>query len=338
MFNAVSTITRQATRKPDEPLNILTFPTHERYESNLVLTGHNFYSYRGPNIKGWNNKYAPVPPNYILLDPQLGFEQVPINIDIDIVLSQNKFGQFQIASQVARKLQAPLISLEHTLPVPNWPVGQRHTLANMRGTHNVFISRFSIKEWGFQEDDPSVHVIRHAVNTDIFTEGSWDNREPYCLSVVNDWVNRDWCCGFNFWRQATNELPVRVVGDTPGLSKPAASPEELAGEYHRAMIFVNTSLISPVPMALLEAMSCGCAVISTNTCMIPEFIINGQNGILVNNPADMKAEIERLLKNPEECKRLGQNAARTIRNNFGLDNFVTNWNDIFDNAKEFYIK
>ena len=50
MVSPVSSITRAATRKINEPLNILTFPTHERYESMMAKCGHNFYAYRAEGI------------------------------------------------------------------------------------------------------------------------------------------------------------------------------------------------------------------------------------------------------------------------------------------------
>ena len=79
-----------------------------------------------------------------------------------------------------------------------------------------------------------------------------------------------------------------MVGDTPGLSEPAASTEGLVATYQNSRIFLNTSTISPVPTALMEAMSCGCAVVSTATCMIPEVIEHGVNGFITNDTQEMK--------------------------------------------------
>ena len=97
MRTKMSSIMRAATRDPEEKLNILTFPTHERYESMLAKTGHTFYAYRAEGIKDWNETYAKLPSNYILLDPALGESQIPDYVDFDLVLSQKKFGQFQVS-------------------------------------------------------------------------------------------------------------------------------------------------------------------------------------------------------------------------------------------------
>src|SRR5687767_10510514 len=113
MASLMNSILRQATRKTDDKLNILTFPTHERYQQNMANTGHRFYLYRGDNIKDWNEVYAKLPKNYTLLPKNT---DPPLDIDFDIVLSQNKFGQFPVAQYFSKCYHCPLISLEHTLP------------------------------------------------------------------------------------------------------------------------------------------------------------------------------------------------------------------------------
>lgn len=335
MATVIGSITRAATRKDGEPLNILTFPTHERYESGLAKTGHNFYAVLAEGIKDWNRTYAPVPCNYVLLNPSRGEKQIPPDVDFDLVLSQNKFGQYQLATQIARKLQLPLVSLEHTLPMPQWGQGQIQSLKNIRGDLNLFISEFSIEQWGWAKDDPTVRVIHHGIDTDVFSPNDMlvDNKR-HLLSVVNDWVNRDWCCGFKLWQQVSEGLPTFVVGATPGLSEPAKSVHELVMRYREAQVFLNTSLISPVPTALLEAMSCGCAVVSSATCMIPEVITHGVNGFISNDAGELAEYCRMLLDDAELCRKIGEQARQTIMGRFSMDRFVRDWNVIMTEASE----
>lgn len=340
MATAIGSILRAATRQPNEPLNILCMPCHERYETGLCKTGHTFYSFRVPNVvKDWNTTYAPVPPNYILLNPDMGENQIPLGVDFDLVLSQNKFGQFQIAVQLARQLHLPLVSLEHTLNPDSWSEKQLADLKMMRGHINVFISEYSRERWGWKEDE--AEVVHHGVDTETFSPAPSDVTElkqKQILSVVNDWINRDYFCGFKLWQQVTKGLPVKPVGDTPGLSKPAGSVEELVGHYRCAEVFLNTSLVSPVPTALLEAMACGCAVVSTATCMIPEIINNGVNGFLSNDPQELRGYCQKLLADPTLARNLGDAARRTIVERFSMGTFVDNWNNIFERAAALFYK
>lgn len=328
-ISPVTAITRAASHTG--PLNILTFPTHERYETNLCKTGHNFYAYQADGIKEWNTDYGPVPPNYHLLKKELGPKQIPLHIDFDLVLSQNKFGQFQIADQLARQLHLPLVSLEHTLPFPGWSQEKKNELANMRGNINIFISNYSTKQWNMEGD-----VIRHCVDTKMFHPKD-GYREKRVLSVVNDWINRDWCCGFKIWERVIKGLPVCPVGATPGLSQAAPSMDALVNFYQDSQVFINTSTISPVPTALLEAMACGCAVVSTDNCMIPEIIEHGVNGFMTNNEEEMRSYVIKLLNDSELANELGKAARKTILEKCDPDRFVDDWNKLFNKARQVVI-
>lgn len=335
MTTPVQTILRKASRKDKELLNILTFPTHERYESGLVKTKHNFYGWQGENIKTWNSKYAPIPENYCVLDGRKKDRQLPIYVDIDLVLSQNKFGQYAVATNLAKHLGCPLVTLEHTLPTSGLPRHAKMQIAAMGGDIDVFISEYSIEQWGWKKDDPKVKVIRHAVDTELFYP-EYEKQEDKVCSVVNDWINRDWCCGFRLWQEATgwpeSRLPLNVWGDTRGLSVSADGVEALAEEYKKSRIFLNTSLISPVPTVLLEAMSSGCAVVSTNTCMIPEFIEHGVNGFMGSNAAELRHYVDLLRKDDSLARKMGEAARKTIVEKFSLDRFVKEWNQVFEEA------
>jgi glycosyltransferase involved in cell wall biosynthesis len=258
--------------------------------------------------------------------------QVPMDVEFDLVLSQNKFGMFQILHQFARENHLPLVSLEHTLPVPSWTQADLNGLRQMRGDVNVFISEFSRKEWGWDEKD--AEVVHHGVDTQLFSPAEQlVDKKPTVLSVVNDWINRDWCCGFKLWQSVVqNDIPVTVVGDTPGLSKPAASTHELVMRYREAQVFINTSLISPVPTALLEAMSCGTPVVSTATAMIPEVIQHGVNGFISNDAAELREYTQMLMSDASLRKRIGDAARETILKRFSMEKFVENWNGVFERA------
>lgn len=328
-MSIASTVIRKAKRK-DDKLNILTFPTHERYQTNLAKTGHNFYLWQGEGIKPWVESYAPLPKGTHLLSEEDGRCNIPMHVDIDLVFSQNKFGQFEVAKSLSQQIGVPLVSLEHTLPAQSWTKKQLNQLYNLRGDVNVFISEYSRAEWGWRDDEAM--VVHHGIDTELF-KPSTDERRPLALSVVNDWINRDWCCGFRLWQSVSgfpnSHFPVRVIGDTPGLSEAAKSTEDLVKAYQESAVFLNTSLISPVPTSLLEAMSCGCAVVSTATCMIPEVINNGENGFMGQSVEELREYVELLISDENLRKKIGNNARKTIVDKFNIKDFVKSWDNVF---------
>jgi hypothetical protein len=322
---AVGTLLRRATRGKDEPLNILTVPTHERCESALALTGHQFWALSGPGFKSWNPTFSPLPANYRVMK---GLD-LPAGVDFDLVLSQSRFAHYPYLSQVANQFQIPLVTYEHTMVYPDWSAELRNRLRAMAGHANVFISETSKWGWGFGSEGT---VIEHGIDTDLFKPIPWEGRNVVALSVVNDWINRDAPCGYHFWREATRGLPVRVVGDTPGLSEAAPTLEALGWEYARAKVFVNTSQISPIPMALLEGMSSGCICVSTDTCEIPSIIKDGENGLLAKTPAEMRLILAEVLSCPDAFEHLGKAARQTVLDRFNLKRFVSEWDAVLRKA------
>ena len=333
MPTQVQTLLRYATRGEDEPLNILTFPTHERYETMMCQCGHNFYAWRQPGIKDWNKDYAPVPPNYMLLDPNKKDDQIPHWVDIDLVLSQNKVGQFQMAKAISSALRVPLVSMEHTLPMPEYTEVQKAQAREMSGDIDVFVSEYGREAWGFPEDHG---IVNHTgLDLDTFKPLGLE-REKVVLSVVNDWINRDWCCGFRIWEQVTGAgavMPVKVLGDTPGLSEAAESVEALVEAYNTAAVYLNTTTVSSLPTVILEAMACGCPVVSTATCLIPEIVIeHGVNGFVSNDLQELRAYTQTLLDNPAMAQEIGEAGRKTVEEKFSLERFANQWDEIFRKA------
>ena len=320
-------------------LNILTFATHERYEENLCKTGHNFYSLKIGKL--WDTSYAKVPENYFLLD------SIPDYLNFDLILDHTGCDRVKVAHDALSFSSGsknnisgiPIIRHNHVLPDIRYNIEKQIEL-NKNPIYNVFsfISNYSMNQWGF---DNGI-IIEHGIDVNFWNPGN-ENRDNICLSVVNEWANRDWCCGFNLWKDLIGisagngtvnnpikvELPVRVVGKNPGFSEPAKSIEDLRTAYQKSRIFLNTSLHSPVPTSLLEAMACGCAIVSTANCMIPEIIQHGENGLISNNPTELRSYLRMLLNDEKLANTLGKNAAETIQSKYNIDRFIKAWNNLF---------
>lgn len=307
--------------------NILTFPTHERYETQLCKTGHNFYSFHLPNLKKWNSQQISPPHNYHIL-PE---ERVCDYISYDFILVQSKFWQYQVATKINSMLGLPIICLEHTLPTPQ-TISQQNIelMKRMVGDVNIFISKYSQEAWDINYN---TKIIHHGIDSNTFTVTE-EEKQDYILTVANDFVNRDYCLNYSGWQRVTKDLKVRLVGDTKGLSESASSTEELVSEYNKCAVYFNSSTLSPIPTSLLEAMSCGCAVVSTATCMIPEIIQNGVNGFISNDENELRSYIEVLLHDKDLRQKIGQNARQTIIDKFSEKSFITEWNNVFDTVYE----
>lgn len=302
----------------------LTAPTHERYQSNMDDIDVDFLMIDNGKFVEWNTSYATIPDNHSLISPN----KVVPELKYDCILSQSKFGQFQFFNKIAQAIGVPFISIEHTLPYNTWSKKKLAEMKSMVADINLFISDYNKEQWG---NPSNSYVIEHCIDSKSFCDLN-HIRSIDVISVVNDFINRDYFCGYKLWKHIIEQggLTYSVFGSTPGLSKPADDINHLIIEYNRAKIYLNTSLVSPIPTALLKGMACGCVPISTANCMIPDIIVNGVNGFMSNDPEELIEYVD-IVKNDDDLrKELSKNARQTIVERFNKDRFTKNWNAVFE--------
>lgn len=92
-------------------------------------------------------------------------------------------------------------------------------------------------------------------------------------------------------------------------------PHQSIGDYYAITdVFMITNDVSNLGLSLLEAMTCGCCILSLDDGSLTGLISNGQNGILVNaDPQDhaLTEALQILLENRELRQRLGEHASIT---------------------------
>jgi glycosyltransferase involved in cell wall biosynthesis len=73
-----------------------------------------------------------------------------------------------------------------------------------------------------------------------------------------------------------------------------------------------------MPLAWLEAMACGKAVVASKTGPGPEIIEDGVSGLLCDpyDPKDIADKILTILKDPDLAARLGRNARKRVEEHF----------------------
>ena len=78
-----------------------------------------------------------------------------------------------------------------------------------------------------------------------------------------------------------------------------------------------------MPVTILEALSLGKAIVSTNVGGIGEILTDGQDALLVRpeDPKALAATMQRLWESPALAQQLGQNARETFEKNFTQDRF-----------------
>jgi len=99
----------------------------------------------------------------------------------------------------------------------------------------------------------------------------------------------------------------------PALINP--SQEKIGDCLRRSDIYVCASLYESFCLPVLEAMTCGATVVTTDNGGIRDFVADGINALIIkkNNIADMVEKIEGLIKNPDLRKALSSAALETAQ-------------------------
>jgi len=98
-----------------------------------------------------------------------------------------------------------------------------------------------------------------------------------------------------------------------------------------ATVFVNPSFFENCSLSVLEAMSCGSAVVASNVGGNPEIIETGKNGLLVPafDDKSLAKSIISLLENENLNKEIGREARRTVERSFSSTTFAEETYNIY---------
>ena len=110
--------------------------------------------------------------------------------------------------------------------------------------------------------------------------------------------------------------------------------ENVVASYHSADVVVLTSVSEAFPYSMLEAMSCGKAIVATDVGGVREALES--NGLLVP-PRDAEgfaAEVRRLLDDPSLRARLGVRARATVVEKFRVDHTIAHYLDLYTELAE----
>jgi len=102
---------------------------------------------------------------------------------------------------------------------------------------------------------------------------------------------------------------------------PNLAPDELDAHYSSATVYVQSSTMECLPLALLSAMAHGLPIISTDADGCREAILNEETGLLIasRQPELMAQALGRMLSNPEAADRMAKAARERFEQKFSLE-------------------
>jgi glycosyltransferase involved in cell wall biosynthesis len=224
-------------------------------------------------------------------------------------------------------------SLRRRLPLATLGLGHlashllclsQHSRKELEAKYNIAASRITVVgsrvDTSFFSPDPNARVEAQvcsagAVNRDYATLIESVAPLGIPLKIAADTA----------WRYSTTERAHERV--------PAFVEMRSWGNYENLRDLYASSAVVVVPLAkpilsgitvVLEAMSMGRPVVLTRNSYIEDFVIDGENCLLVDsgNPGALSEKIRYLLDRPEEASRLGKRARDWVLERFTVDKYV----------------
>tara|TARA_E500000318_G_scaffold511_2_gene672 strand:+ start:59355 stop:61523 length:2169 start_codon:yes stop_codon:yes gene_type:complete len=164
-------------------------------------------------------------------------------------------------------------------------------------------------------------------------KGTWGLLEAFALGRQEGWIPSDVelrvvGCHPPSWNTFSRDLlrraheddlrgAVRLVG--------TVEPHLLEAHYREAEVYVQTSIMECLPLALLNAMAQGLPIVSTDADGCREAILDGRTGRLVppRQVRQLARAIGDLLEDPDSARTLGKAAQTAFQETFALEATVT---------------
>jgi hypothetical protein len=275
-------------------LNVLIWQIHGSYLNTLVqsFTGAPYRFYL-PTKLGKPEGYGGRGPTYSWSPETI---QVPAeevrDLDLDLVIYQTEKNFFEDAREILTPEQRALPAIYLEHNTPQGRINEMVHPVNDPGVLLVHVTHFNDLFWDCRETP--TRVIDHAVMPSI-PEDSYTGELDRGVSLVNDMPRRKRVVGGDVFQRASEEVPLDLFG-------------------------------------FLEAMEIGLPVVALATTELVTVIKDGENGFIDTNVDNLVYKMRRLLSEPEEARRIGDEGRRTVRERFGLERFAADWEAAFEEA------
>jgi len=309
-------------------LKILTFNWHEPYICLLARVGWEFFVVEPELGSGqrrqWDYNMRPLPSNATIISADDAKKRLEME-SFDLVIANNIKDLVFVKDYVLPKINVFHCRLSAEIAIGNNQVDRDKYLQSiepvLKNVRKVFISESKRSDWGLEGD-----VIPHGLDVSDYKEYEGDTSA--ILRVGNLLKEMDVAKGFSISEKIINGFPCVTLGQNPGIpsSRLSRGFEDLKEQYSQCRVYLNTTMEAyedGYNLSLLEAMASGMPVVSYKHSGSP--IVDGVNGFISDDIARLKQNVAYLLENPEQAKKMGQEARKTICSDFSHEKFLEAW-------------
>lgn len=311
-------------------MNILLWHVHGSWTTSFVSGDHDYLL---PVLPGrpadgrgrasswtWPSSAREIPPE------ELGDEPV------DVVIVQRE-AEIELATHWLRGRvpgrDVPMVWLEHNTP-PDALGRVTHPAAHHRDTVLVHVTPTNALLW--DSGGCASTVIEHGIAD---PGPRYTGELGTAAVVVNEPVRRGRAVGADLLGPLGHAMPVDVFGmgvdtlpDDPGVV-PCGNlvQDRLFDELGRRRAYVHPFRWTSLGMSLVEAMMLGMPVVALAMTAVPD-AVPADAGVVSNRLDDLTDALRRFAADPADAYEAGRRARAAALEQFGLERFLDDWNDL----------
>ncbi|WP_220682208.1 glycosyltransferase family 4 protein [Methanofollis formosanus] len=113
------------------------------------------------------------------------------------------------------------------------------------------------------------------------------------------------------------------------------SHDDLPRYLNQLRLLVLPSYTEGLPNIMLEAMACGTPVLATPVGAIPDVIVDGKTGFIMenNSPECILENVIRALSSPD-LEQIAENGRQFVEENFTFEHVIARWKEVFEEISQ----
>lgn len=318
-------------------MRVLVWHMHGGWMEGFVRGPHEYLLPRTANGGPWGSGRSgrDWPANVTEISPA----ELAAGADVDVVVLQ-RTEELAIAEHVlgARLgYDVPAVFVEHNTPRTQVPE-TRHPLADQDRIAIVHVTPFNALMW--DNGRAPVRVIEHGLPDPGYR---YTGELPRLAMSANEAVRRRRVLGTDLLPEISRGAPIDVFGIGSD-HVPAAldagdriasggdlPTHELHDQIARRRAYLHTARWTSLGLSLIEGMLLGMPVLALATTQVPASL-PPDVGELTLEPARLARAAARYLSDPDRARADGLRAREVALERFGLARFLSDWDDVFDEA------
>jgi hypothetical protein len=146
--------------------------------------------------------------------------------------------------------------------------------------------------------------------------------------VINEPERRWRVTGTDLLSRLAAEIPLDLFGMKTGSLGGEDLPQaKLHTEMARRRVYLHPIRWTSLGLSLLEAMHLGMPVVALATTEVPE-AVPPEAGVISTRVDVLEEALRRFLEDPDEARTVGEAARSAALSRYGLDRFLTDWDNV----------